>query len=153
MSRIFIFFSLFFVLLQVNLFAQIPKFDYEMRKVKIGNNELILEVADDYYKRAYGLMYRESISFGRGMLFIHDKEEIQTYWMKNTLINLAIFFINKEGIIIDIEIMKAFDETPVSSKVPALYAIEVPLQWYYFSSVSVGDEVNGIICEEKENEK
>jgi hypothetical protein len=74
MSRIFIFFSLFFVLLQVNLFAQIPKFDYEMRKVKIGNNELILEVADDYYKRAYGLMYRESISFGRGMLFIHDKE-------------------------------------------------------------------------------
>lgn len=144
--------SIFFMV-SFRLWAQVPDFSYEIREVTIGNNELKLEVADDYYKRAYGLMYREELDFGKGMLFIHDKEEIQTYWMKNTFIDLAIFFINKDGIIVDIETMNAFDETPVPSKFPAIYAIEVPVQWYYFSNVSVGNEVNGIISEGRSNEK
>ena len=47
---------------------------------------------DDDAERARGLMFRDALPTGHGMLFIHDAEEPQAYWMKNTKIPLDILY-------------------------------------------------------------
>jgi uncharacterized membrane protein (UPF0127 family) len=51
-----------------------------------------VEIADDDAERARGLMFRDAMADGTGMLFIHDAEEPQAYWMKNTRIALDILY-------------------------------------------------------------
>ena len=51
-----------------------------------------VEVADDDAERARGLMYRDRLEEGTGMLFLHDAERPLAYWMKNTRIPLDILY-------------------------------------------------------------
>lgn len=44
--------------------------------------QLNLELADTPEKRTKGLGYRDSLATDSGMLFIHDKPQKYTYWMK-----------------------------------------------------------------------
>jgi len=60
--------------------------------VELGGHRYTVEVADDDAERARGLMFRDELAAGRGMLFIHEREEPQAYWMKNTHIPLDILF-------------------------------------------------------------
>ncbi|PIU18584.1 MAG: hypothetical protein COT18_10235 [Elusimicrobia bacterium CG08_land_8_20_14_0_20_59_10] len=41
-----------------------------------------------------GLMYRKSLPFDRGMLFVFREGGVKTFWMKNTYIPLDIVFLN-----------------------------------------------------------
>ena len=60
--------------------------------VELGNQRYAIEIADDDAERARGLMFRDALPTGHGMLFIHDAEEPQAYWMKNTKIALDILY-------------------------------------------------------------
>lgn len=60
--------------------------------VEIGGERFTVEIADDDAERARGLMFRDQMAAGNGMLFIHDREEPQAYWMKNTRIPLDILY-------------------------------------------------------------
>ena len=60
--------------------------------VELGGERYKVEIADDDAERARGLMFRDEMAIDRGMLFIHDREEPQAYWMKNTRIALDILF-------------------------------------------------------------
>ena len=60
--------------------------------VELGGHRYTVEVADDDAERARGLMFRDELPANRGMLFIHEREEPQAYWMKNTHIPLDILF-------------------------------------------------------------
>ena len=51
-----------------------------------------MEIADDDAERARGLMFRDEMAAGHGMLFVHEREEPQAYWMKNTRIPLDILY-------------------------------------------------------------
>jgi uncharacterized protein len=43
--------------------------------------------------RARGLMFRKELPARRGMLFLFDDEEVQSFWMKNTYLPLDMIFI------------------------------------------------------------
>lgn len=60
--------------------------------VELGGQRYEVEVADDDAERARGLMFRNELAANHGMLFIHDIEEPQAYWMKNTRIALDILY-------------------------------------------------------------
>ena len=60
--------------------------------VELADQRYTVEVADDNAERARGLMFRDRLAEGHGMLFIHDREEPQAYWMKNTRIPLDILY-------------------------------------------------------------
>lgn len=60
--------------------------------VELADKRYQVEIADDDAKRARGLMFRDTLADGTGMLFIHDREEPQAYWMKNTRIPLDILY-------------------------------------------------------------
>ena len=60
--------------------------------VELAGQRYAVEIADNDAERAQGLMYRDKMSAESGMLFIHDAEEPQAYWMKNTKIPLDILY-------------------------------------------------------------
>ena len=60
--------------------------------VELGNHRYMVEVAANDVDRARGLMFRDALPAGHGMLFIHERQEPQAYWMKNTRIPLDILY-------------------------------------------------------------
>lgn len=60
--------------------------------VELKGQRFVVEVADDHDERARGLMFRDQLPEGAGMLFVHDAERPLAYWMKNTRIPLDIFY-------------------------------------------------------------
>jgi len=94
-----------------------------------GDKEIILisvEVADNPFKRALGLMFRKTLPELHGMLFIYPKETSEKFWMKNTSIPLDIIFVNSQNKVVDIiKNTTPYSLEPLGSKVPFKYAIEV----------------------------
>ncbi len=98
--------------------------------VELGGHRYTIEIADDDAERARGLMYRDAMEADRGMLFIHDRQEPQAYWMKNTRIALDILYFDDTRKLVS----QQRDVPPCSlgnacpsypSKAPARYVLEL----------------------------
>lgn len=99
-------------------------FFYDSSKTDIM--DIIVEIEDDEYHRAKGLMFRESLPDNQGMLFVFDDETIRYFWMKNTRISLDIIFINASMKIVKIQKNTTpYSEQTYPSEKPAKYVVEV----------------------------
>lgn len=84
------------------------------------------ELAVTVAEQARGLMYRPYMPRKYGMLFIHDRDEMQHYWMKNVSMPLDIVFINGSNDVVYVHHnARPHDETTISSRYPARYILEV----------------------------
>lgn len=106
-------------------------------KLPVGAN---VEIARTPEERAKGLKFREYLKKDCGMFFIIEKEEVQSFWMKDTRIPLSIAFINSENIIVSIKDMRPYDTTSTSSDLPAKYALEMERGWFRENDIIVGDK-------------
>ena len=61
-----------------------------------------VEIAADAENRAQGLMYRDHLDAGRGMLFFFPADDVFSFWMKNTRIPLDMIWIDSEKRIVGI---------------------------------------------------
>ena len=61
-----------------------------------------LEVARTERQREFGLMFRDKLEDGRGMLFVFDRDSKPSFWMKNTFLCLDILFCSSDGVVKDI---------------------------------------------------
>ena len=68
-----------------------------MLKTETGDHRFDIEVATNDQERALGLMFRRSLPENGGMLFLYDRPQSASMWMKNTLIPLDIVFIAPGG--------------------------------------------------------
>jgi len=85
-----------------------------------------VEIADDEQSRTQGLMGRQSMEEGQGMLFIFPQQEFRSFWMANTPLPLDIIFVNDAGIIVTIQRNTVpYSEESVPSTAPATYVVEV----------------------------
>ncbi len=101
-----------------------------------------VEIADDYTKRAYGLMHVKTMPADRGMIFAFDDEKIRDFWMKNTFIALDIIYVGSDFTIKHI----AKDTTPhslemINSIYPAKYVIELNAGDAVKNKISPGDKI------------
>ena len=69
-----------------------------------GKVPLNVELADTPAERARGLMFRQSLGESEGMLFVFEKPETPSFWMKNTKIPLSIAFFDEDKKLINIVI-------------------------------------------------
>lgn len=98
--------------------------------VELGGQRYRVEVADDDAERARGLMFRDALPIGDGMLFIHDNEEPRAYWMKNTRIALDILYFDSTRRLVaqqrDVPPCSLGDGCPpYPSEAPARYVLEL----------------------------
>ena len=98
------YFSIVFILLLSSVYAGERYNNFAYGKVVFTGQDLTIEVevASTAVQRSRGLMYRDSLEQGKGMLFVFEHELIQRVWMRNTLIPLDIVFISTQGQIVSI---------------------------------------------------
>lgn len=115
---------------------------------KIKQQNFTLEIADTPYLLAKGLSSRSVLCPNCGMFFIFKTENIQTFWMKETLIPLDIIFIKESGQITDIytaspETDKSdFQLTLYRSQEPSKYVIELNAGTANNLNLITGDYIN-----------
>jgi uncharacterized membrane protein (UPF0127 family) len=103
--------------------------------------EITVELARTDEERALGLMFRKQLPDGQGMLFIFDRDQQMSFWMKNTVIPLSIAYITSDGQILEIKDMQPNDINSVKSSRSVRYALEVPQGWFGRVNVKPGDIV------------
>jgi uncharacterized membrane protein (UPF0127 family) len=120
---------------------------FKTQQIKINQKTLIVEVARTEAELARGLMDRVDLKGIDGMLFVFPYERRLSFWMKNTYIPLSIGFFNKEGVLIDIQdmepVVSAVQKSipQYESRMPALYALEVPRGWFKRQQIKVGHKL------------
>lgn len=103
---------------------------------------LDIELAQTDEAIQYGMMYRKSMDFDRGMLFKMQYERPQSFWMKNTYISLDIIYINSQMNIVSIqEKAEPLSEKSLPSYEPAIYVLEVNGGYSEAMGVKPGDKV------------
>jgi uncharacterized protein len=117
--------------------------------IRLGDRPLVVEVARTEAERQTGMMHRKKLGPDEAMLFVFQRAENLSFWMKNTLVDLDLAYITAEGRIDQVEHLKAQDLTSVDSREPVLYALELPAGWLKAHGFGVGTmvtvppEVNG----------
>ena len=142
----FLTFSLFFFLLLNAGFAACSpqKQKTTVLSIERENSPLVeinVEIARTDEERAKGLMYRKVLPDGEGMLFVFDRDQQLSFWMKNTIIPLSIAFIASDGYILEIKDMQPNDLNSIKSSRSVRYALEVPQGWFGRANVKAGDVV------------
>lgn len=101
-----------------------------------------VEVARTDAERERGLMNRERLEAGRGMLFVFEAEDEHVFWMKDTLVPLDMIFIDGLGTIVGIVARaEPLTTSPRTVGRPSRYVLEVPGGWAEERGVKAGDGV------------
>ncbi len=105
-------------------------------------DKIDIEFADNEFKRAQGLMYRTEMEEKQGMLFVFVHEELQSFWMKNTVLSLDMIFINSKLEIVTIHKNTIpYTEESYPSTAPAQYVLETIAGYTSKYNIKVGDKI------------
>jgi len=104
--------------------------------------EISVEIARTEEEKALGLMHRKKLPDGKGMIFMYDRDQQMSFWMKNTVIPLSIAFIAADGRITEIKDMQPLDLNAVKSTRLVRYALETPQGWFDRAGIQTGDVIS-----------
>jgi uncharacterized protein len=95
-------------------------------KTETGEHSFDIEVMTTFGERARGLMFRRSLPEKSGMLFVYDRPQPATMWMKNTYIPLDMVFIAEGGTVHRIEAnTEPFSTATISSEGDIIAVLEL----------------------------
>ena len=106
--------------------------------VIFGTDTVLADVASLPDQRAQGLMNRDTVPDGTGMLFVFPTVEERSFWMKDTRVSLDVAFFDEAYRIIAIKQLEALDETIVDSGAPTAFALEVRKGWFGEQGIEAG---------------
>ena len=114
----------------------------EQVELRVGSETFSVEVARTPEQRQRGLMHRSSIGENEGMLFVFERDQQLSFWMKNTEIPLSIAYISKGGEIREIHDLEPHSERSVKSSRAVRYALELPRGAFERAGAEVGDRLD-----------
>lgn len=115
---------------------------FETGKITINKKDFSVEFAKTREQLEYGLMFRNELKDGHGMVFLYPEPIKAGVWMKNTFIPLDVLFFNTQNKIVGIlENLEPLDETPCMAEVPVKGFIELPAGTIQKHQIKVGDKI------------
>ncbi len=125
-------YTMYFLLLflLITFCGQAQNQDFSQGQILLNSQEpqslIHVEKAITPQQHALGLMNRKELSDNRGMLFIFDKSDFLSFWMKNTFVALDIIFLDDDLKVCDIfENTTPLSETPMTSQCLSRTVVEV----------------------------
>lgn len=115
-----------------------------MLELSVGMHRIQAEVAHTDAVRQRGLMYRKDMPEQQGMLFVFPVRAQHCMWMKNTLLPLAVAFLDDEGRIINVEEMAPQTDSNHCAREPARYALEMNRNWFKQRGLGSGAQIRGV---------
>jgi uncharacterized membrane protein (UPF0127 family) len=93
--------------------------------------QLAVEQPNNHREMARGLMGRRDLAEDQGMIFVYQKPQRLSFWMRNTPTPLDIGFFTRDGVLTEVRQMFPFDETSVpSAHADIQFALEVNQGWF-----------------------
>lgn len=103
-----------------------------------GADTVVAEVAATADERAEGLMYRDAVPDGTGMLFVFPDVSVRGFWMANTYVPLDIAFMDPSFNVVDIIAMQPLVTETYNSRAPSMYGLEVRQGWFAENGIGIG---------------
>ena len=108
-----------------------------------GPASVRLELATTEANRTKGLMFRQSLADGDGMLFVFGEISDHSFWMKNTFIPLDMIFIGDDLRVVGVHAGAVPQSTdPITVGAPSRYVLEVPGGWAERHGIARGAQVD-----------
>ncbi len=119
--------------------TDLPLRETEHAWVIFGADSVRVEVARTEAERERGLMFRETVPDGTGMLFVFPRPEIRGVWMQDTWVALDAAFLDADATVLGIEPLEPGDATVKYSESPVMFVLETAQGWLARHGVMVGD--------------
>lgn len=127
---------------QVKSFRNSDKEEYRHFNIQVGEVFIQAEIAATPEEREKGLMYRDSLEPGNGMLFIFEKSAKRRFWMKNTRIPLDIGYFSTGGALLEVHNAQPFDQVGVPSRSNDVkFVLELNQGAFRKLGVRIGDRI------------
>jgi hypothetical protein len=123
--------------------AQKPQTALPRAALSIGMYRIDAQVATTSTEHATGLMFRTEMPQPEGMLFVFEQSAQQCFWMKNTLIPLAVAFVADDGTLVNLDEMKAQTLNAHCSEKPVRYVLEMNAGWFSKKGIKAGNRLQG----------
>ncbi len=119
----------------------------ELEFISVRDKKVIkkidVEIADNDAKRERGLMFRKTMEDVQGMLFVFIVSELQSFWMKNTVLSLDIMFVNENKEIVKIhKNTTPYSKESLPSEKKSMYVVEVVAGFSDKYGVKEGDKID-----------
>ncbi|MBS0002692.1 MAG: DUF192 domain-containing protein [Thioalkalivibrio sp.] len=115
-----------------------------VRELPIADRILTVEIAATPEAMSRGLMFREHLPDGHGMLFVWPGDQVVGMWMQNTLIPLSVAFVDGDYRIRNIAHMEPHARDVHTSEGPVRYALEVNRGWFERHDIAPGMRIDGL---------
>lgn len=120
-----------------------PQTNLPRTKITAGMYVIDTQVAATAEQRSTGLMFRQQMPQGEGMLFVFDAPSEQCFWMKNTLLPLTAAFVADDGSIVNLADMKPLTTESHCSAKPVRFVLEMNQGWFAQKGIKAGFKLSG----------
>lgn len=112
-------------------------------RLNAGIHNITAQLARTAEQREIGLMFRTTMGANEGMLFAFEQAGQQCFWMKNTLIPLAIAFVDDDGSVVNVDSMKPQTLDGHCSTKPVRFVLEMNEGWFAKRGIRAGSKLRG----------
>ncbi len=121
-----------------------PQMVLPRTKISAGMYLIDTQVAATPEQREIGLMFRQQMPQGEGMLFVFERPGEQCFWMKNTDLPLTAAFVADDGTIVNLEDMKPQTTNSHCSAKPVRFVLEMNQGWFVKKGIKAGAKLGGM---------
>lgn len=111
--------------------------------VTIGNTSVAVKVADTPSEQEKGLSVLDTLSEGKGMLFVWGQPGYYSFWMKDMKFAIDMIWITADFKVLEVKEHVSPDSYPTvfTPADQAQYVLEVPDGFFANHNLKIGDEV------------